>query len=107
VSTGGGTQPLWARNGLEVFYLAADGALMSVPITRAREWTAGAPARVLDGRYYRGVSANTGRTYDASVDGKRFLAIKPAGLDQAERPVSIVVVQNWLEELKRLVPAKR
>ena len=31
VSTAGGVQPLWARNGQELFYLAPGGALMSVP----------------------------------------------------------------------------
>ena len=33
--------------------------------------------------------------------------IKPASLDPSARPASIVVVQNWLEELKRLVPVRR
>jgi hypothetical protein len=33
--------------------------------------------------------------------------IKQAGIDPSTRPASIVVVQNWLEELKRLVPPKR
>lgn len=106
VSTGGGTQPLWARNGQELFYLAADGGLMRVPVTRVSEWAAGAPARVLQGRYYRGLG-NVPRGYDVSLDGKRFLMIKPAGLDQSAPPASIVVVQNWLEELKRLVPVTR
>jgi serine/threonine-protein kinase len=108
VSTGGGgAQPLWARNGQELFYLAADGGLMRVPVTRASEWAAGAPARVLEGRYYRGLGFNVPRSYDVSLDGKRFLIIKPAGLDPSARPASIVVVQNWLEELKRLVPVRR
>jgi hypothetical protein len=40
-------------------------------------------------------------------DGRRFLMIKPVGLaDQTTPPTSIVVVQNWFEELKRLVPTK-
>lgn len=35
------------------------------------------------------------------------LMIKPTVLDQSAPPASIVVVQNWFDELKRLVPAKR
>lgn len=36
VSTGGGVQPLWARSGRELFYIAPDDALMAVPVeTRA------------------------------------------------------------------------
>jgi hypothetical protein len=107
VSTGGGTQPLWARNGQELFYLALDGALMTVPVSRGPMWAAGSPARVLEARYYRGLSNNVSRNYDVSLDGKRFLMIKPAIADQAAPPASIVVVENWMDEVKRLVPAKR
>jgi hypothetical protein len=40
--------------------------------------------------------------YDVSTDGQRFMAIR-AGVP-SQQPTSIVVVENWLEELKRLVP---
>ena len=56
VSTGGGTQPLWARNGQELFYLAPDGALMSVPVERGTTWTAGTPTKLIDGRTPGGAS---------------------------------------------------
>ena len=82
-------------------------ALMSVRVERGTTWTAGTPAKLIDGPYYGGTLPNIPRTYDVSPDGKRFLMIKEAGsLDQTPAPTSIVVVQNWLEELKRLVPAK-
>jgi Tol biopolymer transport system component len=108
VSTGGGTQPLWTRNGRELCYLGPTGAVMSVPVGRGTTWTAGTPTKVFDGQYFRGSgnSGNTGRTYDVSPDGKRFLMIKP-GADQASAPVSIMIVQNWFDELKRLVPTRR
>jgi hypothetical protein len=67
---------------------------------------------VLKGQYFFGGALLAGapfltRTYDASPDGKRFLMIKDAGVaGPAVAPASIVVVQNWLEELKRLVPTK-
>ena len=55
-----------------------------------------------------GAGTNVARTYDVSPDGKRFLMIKEGGgPDQTPAPPSIVVVQNWLEELKRLVPTTR
>ena len=45
--------------------------------------------------------------YDIAPDGKRFLMIKAGGgADQTSVPTSLVVVQNWREELKRLVPTK-
>ena len=53
-------------------------------------------------------SVGDGRTYDVSPDGKRFLMIKPGGrAEQTAAPPSLIVVQNWFEELKRLVPVKR
>ena len=107
VSVGGGTRPLWARNGKEIFYLASDGALMAVPIDQGETWRAGTPAKVLEARYLGTNSGALGRTYDVSPDGKRFLMIKAGGA--SDRPAAsppIIVVQNWFEELKRLVPIK-
>jgi len=107
VSTGGGTRPLWARNGQELFYLSPTRALMSVRVERGSTWTAGTPMKVFEGPYYAD-AAVYGRTYDVSVDGRRFLMVKPvAGPDQTAASPSLIVVQNWLEELKRLVPVPR
>ena len=45
--------------------------------------------------------------YDISLDGQRFLMIKPTGGSESEpAPTNLVVVQNFGEELKRLVPSK-
>jgi len=44
--------------------------------------------------------------YDISADGQRFLMLKEAGADGTAAHVSIIVVQHWGEELKRLVPTK-
>ena len=50
--------------------------------------------------------AGAGRSYDISPDGQRFLMIKEGGADGTAAPASIIVVQHWVEELKRLVPTK-
>jgi hypothetical protein len=44
--------------------------------------------------------------WDISPDGKRFLMIKPPGIQASasEEPRKIIVVLNWLEELKQRVP---
>ena len=46
---------------------------------------------------------NGSRHYDVAPDGQRFLMLKLQG-DAASTPPQIVVVKNWFEELKRLVP---
>ena len=108
VSTGGGAQAHWSRNGDELFFVAPDGALMGVRVGGGTTWTASAPAKLIEGRsYYRGDGTNTSRTYDVSPDGKRFLMVKDATDQAPATPLSVVVVQNWSEELKRLVPSKR
>ncbi len=111
VSTTGGTRPLWARNGRELFYLdESGGKLMAVPVqTAGATFSQGNPGKVFDTRYYGPGSGNSGRTYDVSSDGQRFLMIKEnAAFEQSSNatPASMVVVLNWFEELKRLAPAK-
>jgi Tol biopolymer transport system component len=104
VSTRGGTRPVWARNGTELFYLDPDGALMSVSIAKG-SWNPGTPQKILASRYFAGIGGFTGRTYDVSPDGTRFLMIKAGGSeDPAAGPPNIVVVQHFDEELKHLMP---
>ena len=111
VSSGGGTRPLWARNGQELFYLAIvgeDAALMSVRVARGATWTAGSPTKLFTGRFlYSETGRGEGRTYDVSVDGRRFLMVKDSSNDSLadSRSGRFVIVQNWTEELKRLVPS--
>jgi serine/threonine-protein kinase len=102
ISTSGGTQPLWARNGKELFYLAPDGALMRVAVTGGPAWVAGTPTKMFDGRYVVRASGNTLRNYDISADDQRFLMMKEGGSDAMGAPPQIVVVQHLDEELKRL-----
>ena len=103
ISTAGGTRPLWAPNGHELFYVAPDGALMAVRVDpRGGKWSSGSPAKVLDGPYVTR-SLRDKRTYDVSTDGKTFLMVKQNANQAAPQ---IVVVQNWIEELKRLVPTR-
>jgi len=103
ISAAGGTRPVWARSGQELFYVAPDGALMAVRAEpRGPKWSSGSPAKVVEGPYLTR-SLRDKPTYDVSTDGKSFLMVKqPAN----QASPQIVVVQNWQEELKRLVPTK-
>ena len=104
ISTGGGTRPLWARSGKELFYLGPSGAVMSAAVEGGSTFRAGNPTRLFEGRYFMSATS-AGRTYDVSPDGQRFLMIKVGdGADETAAPASLIVVQNWFEELKRLVP---
>jgi serine/threonine-protein kinase len=103
VSTAGGTRPLWAPSGPELFYVEPGGALMAARTdARGSVWSASSPSKIVEGPYMTGGSVS-GRTYDVSPDGRRFLMVKrPANRASPQ----IVIVQNWFEELRRLVPSK-
>jgi serine/threonine-protein kinase len=105
VSTAGGTRPLWARSGQELFYVAPTGALMRVGVERDPSWAATTPTLLVKAGYFTTPGGFFGRTYDISPDGQRFLMIKEGdGSDQTAAAQSLIVVLNWVEELKRLVP---
>ena len=104
VSTTGGTKPIWARSGQELIYVSPTGALMRVGVTRGPSWSATTPSVVVKEGYFTN-PVWWGRSYDVSADGQRFLMIKEGGPDGTAPPTSLVVVQHWVEELKRLVPA--
>jgi serine/threonine-protein kinase len=105
LSTGGGVQALWAKDGRELFYVANDGTLMTVPVTAGDgAWRVGTPTVVLKGGYYTG-GGGLSRQYDVSPDGRRFLMIKLGGGDDTAGARNLIVVQNWLEALRVGVPA--
>ena len=90
-----------------MFYVSPTGALMRVGVERASSWAATAPTLLVKEGYYTTPSGRPGRTYDVSPDGQRFLMLKNGGgTDQTAVPASLIVVLNWTEELKRLVPTK-
>jgi eukaryotic-like serine/threonine-protein kinase len=100
ISTEGGTEPVWNRNGRELFYRSGD-KMMAVNIATQSGFTAGTPRLLFQGQY---VPASTSSpNYDVSADGQRFLMLKRS--EQAgAAPTQINVVLNWFEELKRRVP---
>ena len=102
VSQAGGSQPLWSRDGRELFYLEGR-TLMSVRVDADEAGFAFSPASKLFAMPYVIADAYAG-TYDVAADG-RFLIIQPS-TPLSPSSDGIVVVLNWDEELKRLVPTQ-
>jgi serine/threonine-protein kinase len=100
ISTGGGTRPLWGPDGRELFYLESGGRLTVIPVQTSPSFAAGSAEVLLEETYFAAVG---GRTYDISLDGRRFLMIKESGEDTSVR-LSMTVVLNWFEELRARVP---
>jgi serine/threonine-protein kinase len=106
VSTMGGTRPLWAQSGTELFFMTVQGVLMRVPVETGSKWNAGQPTKLFAGPYLSG-AANPHWTYDVSPNGQRFLMIKTSGGDpNVPSGLGLVVVQHMDTELKRLAPIK-
>jgi hypothetical protein len=66
------------------------------------KWRSDSPYKVVEGPYVTR-SLRDKRTYDVSADGKKFLMVKQPANEVAPQ---IVVVQNWVEELKRLIATR-
>jgi hypothetical protein len=99
ISTDGGSEPLWARSGEELFF-RRDGAVIAVRIQTDPVFRVGNPELIVEGPYLQGILG--GRSYDISLGDEQFLMLGTI-TDESAAP-QIVIVQNWVEELNRLVP---
>jgi serine/threonine-protein kinase len=102
ISIDGGTEPVWARNGRELFFRQGE-KMMAVDVATSPAFSASRPRVLFEGRYEVSFLVPGARFYDVSPDGQRFLMVKSEATD-APRQLHLIV--NWFEELKRLVPAR-
>jgi serine/threonine protein kinase len=90
VSTNGGHQVRWRRDGAELFYVAADGTMMAVPVERTDGRLGfGAPVPLFATRLPPR-SAITRQQYVVSGNGQRFLMISA---DDSAAPINLLL--NW------------
>ncbi len=94
VSTAGGRQPIWSRNGKEIFFISDDNKLFSAPV----RWS-GATFEVGTAQPLFEVHAMpTNHPYDVTADGQRFLVNTLLG-EASSGPVTLVI--NWDAEVKK------
>ena len=74
--------------------------LLAVAVRTEPAFKAESPEELFTGSY----SVRTGRNYDIDPNGQRFLMIKPAETAEVALGSQVILVENWFEELKRLVP---
>ncbi len=94
ISTAGGGQPVWNRNGKEIFYVSADNKLMAVDVKADSGFEAGPPRALFDVH----LKSVNGWKYDVSPDGQRFLANVVIG-EVKTNPITLVL--NWAAETKK------
>jgi serine/threonine-protein kinase len=101
VSRSGGTKPMWARDGKELFYTRGRKLLSVAVDLRGPEFSAGPARELFDLPVTRGAAKELAN-YDVSRDGRRFLTTRIA--DPRAEIEHINLVLGWSEELRRLVP---
>ena len=95
ISTSGGAEVRWRRDGKELFYVALDGQLMAVPIRLPGAGStvqAGAPMPLFLTHMPRAVDHLDGQQYVVSPDGQRFL-INTIPIEQSTPPIGVIL--NW------------
>ncbi len=102
ISAGGGSAPVWRKDGRELFYISGD-KMMAVDIQTQPTFSAGTPHELFHGGFEQSNFPFTG--YDVSLDGKRFLMIAPSGNDQGRTQINVVL--NWANELRRLTSSPK
>jgi Tol biopolymer transport system component len=102
ISNNGGAQVRWRRDGKELFYIALDGLIMTVPIrfgSNGQGIEAGRPTPLFNSRVTGGaVQSATTQQYAISSDGQRFLVNTDA---EETNTTPITVVLNWTASLKK------
>jgi Tol biopolymer transport system component/DNA-binding winged helix-turn-helix (wHTH) protein len=93
ISTNGGRQVRWRRDGRELYY-TYDGGLFGVPVQTAPEFRPGTASRLFSNPAFQApwLEAN----YDVAPDGERFLI--PERMGGARK---IHVVQNWFAAFRK------
>jgi len=111
VSNEGGQSPVWSRDGHELFFErptrsalfgSQELTMMTVPVETQPALRFGTAKLLFAGTY---VLTSPARSYDVSPDGRRFLMVQQKDMVPAAVR-HIVLVQQWIEELRRRVPVK-
>jgi hypothetical protein len=100
VSSNGGVQPRWRRDGKELFYIAGDGKLMAVDVKTAPTFQAEIPHALFDPHVFGGGITNFVFRYDVTPDGQRFL-VNSSLESETSASDPITVVLNWAAGLPK------
>ena len=105
VSINGGNEPVWRSDGKSIYFIGSEDQLLRVTnlSDSDSQFLASFPEIVVE---LDDVQINRTRNYDVHPFDEKFLFLRDpgtVGLLNAD-VVSLVMVENWFEELKRLVP---
>jgi Tol biopolymer transport system component len=94
VSTSGGNDPDWSVDGRQIYYEAADGAIMAATVRDLSQGFRTDTPRVI---VIAGHDARGDHSFDVTSDGSRFLVAMPG---EEVPAVPFVVLSNWQARLR-------
>ncbi len=97
ISVGGGLEPMWRRDGAELFFRTTRGEMFAAPVKPGSSFDHGTP-QLLFSRPAMKVDAYH-HAYDVHSDGKRFVMVSSVGGLSTQQ---LNVVFNWRAELEKL-----
>ena len=106
ISTEGGVRPVWSRDGNTLYFSSNNYRQMLAVRVASGPTLKVSKAQValqFEGGPLAGVAG--ARPYDVSPDGK-FYIIRAGQTPDGGTSPSLVLIEHWTEELKRLVPVK-
>jgi eukaryotic-like serine/threonine-protein kinase len=92
ISSAGGGQPRWRRDGKELFYISTDNKLMAVEVKISNTFEAGPPQPLFE----MPLNSNLRWNYQSAADGQRFLVLSNSR--SASPPLTVVL--NWQAGIK-------
>jgi eukaryotic-like serine/threonine-protein kinase len=98
VSTAGGEEPRWRRDGKELFYLSGQGTVMAAAVKTGSSFEAGPPSSLFQAHTRQAISTQDVFSYDVTEDGNRFL-VNTNVEEPSASPLSIIL--NWASEVKK------
>jgi DNA-binding winged helix-turn-helix (wHTH) protein/Tol biopolymer transport system component len=97
ISTGGGSDPQWRRDGRELYYIAAEQTLMAVSVETDPTFVAGTPEPLFRASF-DGPSLAFGSAFAPSPDGQRFLVAEAISEDEPR----LIATLNWMPQRQAL-----
>ncbi len=95
VSTNGGTQPVWANSGRELFYRSGRNELMAVQVRTGTGFSIGEQRALFSVVPYPALGFFP--SYGVTPDDRRFLMVREGAPSQESE---LILTENWLPELE-------
>jgi Tol biopolymer transport system component len=98
VSSGGGQEPRWRKDGKELFFLSRDSKMMAVPVSTGASFASGSPVALFQTHRRQPISSQDVYSYDVSADGQRFLIATQVD-ESSVAPLSVFL--NWTSAMDK------